>query len=58
MLVNGENIRHTVVLQPQFIPAFLVPALQSSLLFLPFLTLRAARLFSLKKEALNLSEMH
>lgn len=56
MLVNGENIQRTVV--PQFIPAFLVPALQSSLLFLPFLTLRAARLFSLKKEALNLSEMH
>lgn len=58
MLVNGENIWHTVVLQPQFITAFFIPALQSSLLFLPFLTLHIACLFSLKKEALNLSEMH
>lgn len=58
MLVNGENIWHSVVLQPQFITAFLVLALQSSLLFLPFLALHTARLFSLKKEALNLSEMH
>lgn len=59
MLVNGENIWRTGVLQPQLITAFLVPVLQSSWLFLPFLTLHTARLFSLKKkkEALNLSEM-
>lgn len=50
MLVNGENIWHTVVLQPQFITAFFIPALQSSLLFLPFLTLHIACLFSLKKK--------